>query len=98
VEQETSQRRAKSGGAAVCLNGVRDPSAQKRREAAIGHVAGGNATLTLNASHDISFSAGADITSTTGALGLTLNAAGNINGIAPAADELGKEALPTLSR
>jgi fibronectin-binding autotransporter adhesin len=46
---------------------------------AIAKTAGGNATLTLNASHDISFSAGADITSTTGALGLTLNAAGNIN-------------------
>src|SRR5262245_12667581 len=46
---------------------------------AIAKTAGGNATLTLNASHDITFSAGADITSTTGALGLTLNAAGNIN-------------------
>src|SRR5215472_17151230 len=48
---------------------------------AIAKTAGGNATLTLNASHDITFSAGADITSTTGALGLTLNAAGNINAL-----------------
>src|SRR5215472_15266308 len=48
---------------------------------AIAKTAGGNATLTLNASHDITFNAGADITSTTGALGLTLNAAGNINAL-----------------
>jgi autotransporter-associated beta strand protein len=48
---------------------------------AIAKTAGGNATLTLNASNDITFSAGANITSTTGALGLTLNAAGNINAL-----------------
>src|SRR5262249_46445829 len=48
---------------------------------AIAKTAGGNATLTLNASHDITFSAGADITSTTGALGLTLKAARNINAL-----------------
>src|SRR5262245_18873505 len=45
----------------------------------IAKTAGGNATLTLNALNDITFSSGANVTSTTGALGLTLNAARNIN-------------------
>ncbi len=46
---------------------------------AIGKTAGGNATLTLNASNDITFNAGANVTSTVGTLGLTLNASGAIN-------------------
>ena len=46
---------------------------------AIGKTLGGNATLTLNASNDIIFNAGADITSSVGTLGLTLNASGAIN-------------------
>ncbi|MGH8710813.1 MAG: filamentous hemagglutinin N-terminal domain-containing protein, partial [Burkholderiales bacterium] len=45
---------------------------------AIAKTAGAAATLTLNASNDIIFSAGADVTSTVGTLGLTLNAPGAI--------------------
>jgi filamentous hemagglutinin family protein len=45
---------------------------------AIAKTAGGAATLTLNAANNIAFSAGANVTSTTGALGVTLNAAGTI--------------------
>ena len=48
---------------------------------AISKTAGGNATLTLNASNDITFSAGADVASTAGTLGLTLNATGAINSL-----------------
>src|SRR5215831_174954 len=46
---------------------------------AIAKTAGGNATLTLNASNNIIFNAGADVTSTVGTLDLTLNASGAIN-------------------
>ncbi|MBZ0090878.1 MAG: filamentous hemagglutinin N-terminal domain-containing protein, partial [Sulfuricellaceae bacterium] len=46
---------------------------------AIAKTAGSDATLTLNASHDITFSTGANVTSTAGALNLTLNAPGAVN-------------------
>jgi len=46
---------------------------------AIAKTAGGNATLTLNATNNIVFNTGANVTSTTGVLGLTLNAGGAIN-------------------
>src|SRR5262249_35089327 len=46
---------------------------------AIGKTAGGNATLTLNAANDISFNAGADVTSSAGQLNLTLSALGNVS-------------------
>jgi autotransporter-associated beta strand protein len=48
---------------------------------AIAKTAGGNATLTLTALHDITFSAGANVTSTVGTLGLTLNASNSINSL-----------------
>ncbi len=46
---------------------------------AIAKTAGGNATLTLNAANNIVFNTGANVTSTAGALGLTLNAGGAIS-------------------
>ena len=46
--------------------------------------AGGNANLTLQAARDITFNAGANIASTSGALNVTLNS-GNDNGVATAA-------------
>ncbi len=48
---------------------------------AIAKTAGGTATLTLNAANNIDFIAGADVSSTTGALGLTLNATGAISSL-----------------
>jgi len=45
---------------------------------AIAKTAGGAATLTLNAANNIAFNTGANVTSTAGALGLTLNAPGAI--------------------
>ena len=46
---------------------------------AIAKTAGGKATLALTALNNITFSVGADVTSTTGTLGLTLNATGAIS-------------------
>ncbi|HZO01900.1 MAG TPA: filamentous hemagglutinin N-terminal domain-containing protein, partial [Burkholderiales bacterium] len=51
-------------------------------ENAVAKTAGGNATLTLNATNGITFNAGANVTSTVGQLGLTLNAgAGGITSL-----------------
>jgi fibronectin-binding autotransporter adhesin len=48
---------------------------------AIAKTAGGNATLTLNAANNIVFNSGANVGSTAGQLGFTLNAGGGINNL-----------------
>ena len=70
-----------NGGTSVTINTT--PSGSQAGDItvvdSISKTAGGNATLTLTASNDITFNAGADVTSTVGTLGLTLNAPGVIN-------------------
>ena len=84
VASITTIQTSLNGGTSVTINttGAGTQAGDITVANAIAKTAGGAATLTLNATNQITFNAGANITSTTGALNVALNAgAGGINNL-----------------